>query len=152
MDSCQSHQVWNRHWHRDTRMLNPSIQVFACCPGEFPACLPSWSPWSQRQDWPAWCGQSNTPGLLSCSSCGDDTQGCPSGTPRQLLSQDLCTLLFLSPPLDTPFHCPCTSLSPPQSPLNKAIPECFLLIVPVLLHLHPNSIFWYYCLGHLGLR
>lgn len=88
--------------------------------------------------------------LLSSSSCGDQAQGCPPGTPRQLHSQDLCHLLFLSPFLDTPFHYPCTFLSLPQPSLNKIIPKCFLLIVPVLLHLHPNLVFRYYCLDHLG--
>lgn len=29
---------------------------------------------------------------------------------------------------------------------------CFLLIATILLHLHPNLVFWYYCLGHVGLR
>lgn len=142
----------------DTDMVIPGCSIrlprcLACWPGEYPSFLPPWSPWSRRQDWLVWHDQSNTPGLLSCSSCGDDILSCPWGTPRQLRSQDLCILLFLSPLLDTPFHHPFTCLSAPQSSLNKAMPKCSPLIVPVLVHLHSNLLFWYYCLAqaHLGL-
>ena len=64
VDSCQSHQVQNRHWHGDTRMLNLSIQVFVCWPGEHPSPLPSQSP--GRRGRTGWSGVVRATHLAHC--------------------------------------------------------------------------------------